>query len=62
MKTYKIVYAEDVTTLSKKVNNHIKAGFICQGGVSLALVGLSEYQNESVQIMQAMTYEESKNE
>ncbi len=60
MKTYKILYAKNVEYLAEKVNRHIKAGFICQGGVTVAMAGESAHQKASIQIAQAMTYEKKE--
>ena len=58
--TYKVVHAKNVEDLAYKVNASIKAGFKCQGGVSISMVGRSEYQKESVQLVQAMIYYPTK--
>ena len=60
MKTYKILSASNSEELARQVNNNIRAGFVCQGGVSVSLVGESEHQTSSVQLAQAMTYEKKE--
>jgi uncharacterized membrane protein YidH (DUF202 family) len=53
---YKVVYAKNAEDLAIKVNSNLQAVFVCKGGVSLAIVGRSKYQQESVQVAQAMIY------